>query len=177
MINGDHHSSHPQELYSERRRAIHFFEEHHPDAFDLYGFSWNSSVNPSYRGRISEKGEVLRNYKFAICFENAHGLPGYITEKLFDCFRARCVPVYFGAPNITDYVPNDTFIDFRFFESYEALFSFLNGMSEEQYNSYLQRINEYLNSVAYSSRFSNEAFSQSIIDRLQKLEKQDGIPL
>ena len=36
---------------------------------------------------------------------------GYVTEKIFDAFKAGCVPVYWGAENITKYVPAECFID------------------------------------------------------------------
>ena len=35
----------------------------------------------------------------------AREIPGYITEKIFDCFLARSVPVYWGPGNIADHVP------------------------------------------------------------------------
>ena len=40
---------------------------------------------------------------------------GYITEKIFDSFAAWCVPVYWGASNVTDYIPEGCFIDRRKF--------------------------------------------------------------
>ena len=64
-----------------------------------------------YRGSVLVKKDVIRRYRFCICYENAHGLPGYITEKIFDCLVAGVVPVYLGWDGIRDYVPEDTFID------------------------------------------------------------------
>lgn len=38
----------------------------------------------------------------------------YVTEKLYDAFVAGCVPVYYGAPNIEDLLPDpDSIIDYR----------------------------------------------------------------
>ena len=34
---------------------------------------------------------------------------GYITEKIFDSFFAGVVPIYWGAENITDYVPKSLY--------------------------------------------------------------------
>ncbi len=42
--------------------------------------------------------------------------PGYITEKIWDSFKARSIPIYWGASNIEEYIPINTFIDFRKFE-------------------------------------------------------------
>ncbi len=170
MINGNRSSSHPLELYSKRRRAIRYFEEFHPDEFDLYGFAWDSAEFPSYRGMIREKGEVLSRYKFAVCFENMTGVGGYITEKIFDCFRSGCVPIYLGAPNIESYVPADTFVDFRNFHDYDKLYVHLQQMTEDEYNGYLERIDRYLKSVMYAERFSKEAFSQTVIEKIMELD-------
>lgn len=46
-------------------------------------------------GRIGNKLEWLKDYKFHLCFENST-YPGYLTEKLFDAFSAGCVPIYWG---------------------------------------------------------------------------------
>lgn len=48
-------------------------------------------------------------YNYALVFENQQQ-PGYITEKLLDCFKAGTVPIYWGAPNASDYIPQETFL-------------------------------------------------------------------
>ena len=47
----------------------------------------------------NNKIEYLRDFKFNICPENTIS-DGYITEKLFDSFRAGCIPIYSGDENI-----------------------------------------------------------------------------
>jgi hypothetical protein len=165
VIAGEKGSSHPLELYSERRNAIKWFERNHPDELDLYGHGWdlpglhrsqllegiNHRLNrfasyrrlaglryASYRGSIGDKYEVLSRYRFSICYENAYGIDGYITEKIFDCFLAGTVPIYLGAGNITAHVPAECFIDKRGFASYEELYDYLEGLSTETYGEYLR---------------------------------------
>jgi len=139
---------HPQELYSERIKAISFFEEKMPEQFDLYGFGWNHSVR-SYRGTVLSKEQVYARYKFAICYENITKVKGCITEKIFDCFRGGCVPIYFGADNVCDSIPADTFIDRRNFGSYEELLAFLLSIDEQRYMQYIASIAAY----AHSNKF------------------------
>ena len=50
-------------------------------------------------------------YKFIICFENSK-TPGYITEKIFNVFLAKCIPIYDGAPNVTSFINPKSFISF-----------------------------------------------------------------
>ncbi len=47
------------------------------------------------RGKIN----FLRQYKFNIAFEN-RSLAGYTTEKIFEPMVARCLPIYWGNPEI-----------------------------------------------------------------------------
>ena len=61
-------------------------------------------------GTLTSKNQTMQMYKFSICYENARGLPGYITEKIFDSFLAN-VPIYWGADNISKHIPDECFID------------------------------------------------------------------
>lgn len=92
-IVGEHRSNHPYELYSARRNIISFFEQAHPTQFDFYGWGWQAHNHPCYRGTIADKLPFLKNYKFAICYENMRSQT-YVTEKIFDILHAGCVPIY-----------------------------------------------------------------------------------
>lgn len=118
---------------------------------------------PSFRNRIVSKQNTLTNYKFAICYENASDIKGYITEKIFDCFFAGCIPIYLGAPDILDYIPSNTFIDKRDFCRYEDLYRFLATMDDTTYRNYLLSIKEYIQSKNIYP-FSAESFSEIIIN-------------
>jgi hypothetical protein len=183
MISGNKVLFHPLELYSERIRAVQWFEKNNPDCFDLYGTGWDNPFPalpprvsglmkplfnllppnyPSYRGIVTAKSTILKQYKFSICYENARDIPGYITEKIFDCFFSGCVPVYWGAPNITDYIPKGTFIDRRKFGSYAELFEFLKTMSPEKYREYLKSIESFVNGPDIYP-FSAENFADTVL--------------
>ena len=79
-------------------------------------------------------------------YENTKNINGYITEKIFDSFHAGCIPIYLGADNITNYIPQNCFIDKRMFKSYNELYVFLKTMTKHEYLTYLQNIKEFLNS-------------------------------
>jgi len=61
-------------------------------------------VSGIFRGPCDRKRETVRRYRFGIAYENT-AWPGYVTEKIIDCFVAGVVPVYLGAPDVSDYVP------------------------------------------------------------------------
>jgi hypothetical protein len=185
------YSGHPAELYSERVRAIRWFEREHPSEFDLFGWNWDrlyfpgklallnlflqrfynkfpSALRfrrfPSYRGPVKTKNDMMRRYKFAIAYENA-GFPGYVSEKIFDAFFAGCVPIYQGAPDVTDYIPPETFIDKRNFPDYPSLYRFLRGMSDKEYNDRLNAIESFVRGERIKL-FGPENFTEIILKHI-----------
>ena len=58
---------------------------------------------------INDKAESLDRYRYHLALEN-HWAPHHITEKLTDAYLGGALPFYFGAPNASDYFPEDSFI-------------------------------------------------------------------
>jgi GR25 family glycosyltransferase involved in LPS biosynthesis len=71
---------------------------------------------------------IMNKYKFTICFQNSYN-DGYITEKLFNCFFARTIPIYKGSPIISDFINQDSFVTC---ENFNNIYSILND--ENIYN-------------------------------------------
>lgn len=161
LINSRLQSKHPKELYSAREEIIRFFENR-SDEFDLYGRFWEKRNYKNYRGNIADKMSVLKNYKFSICYENTQNIRGYITEKIFDCFAAGVIPVYWGADNICDYIPKNCFIDRREFQNNEDLVVYLHSISKETYQMYLENIDQFLKSEQ-AKIFSVDHFVNTVL--------------
>lgn len=160
------HSSYPFELYSERTRAIAYFEEVKEEGFEFYGRRWNPTHYSSYRGAPEDKVETIKDYRFVLCYENTSNSLGYVTEKIFDCFAAGVVPIYWGAPNISDYIPKECYIDRREFASMEELHRFMKEMSKEDYEGYLAHIRDYLASdkaLCFNQEQLYDAFYRAVI--------------
>lgn len=151
------------ELYSERVKVINFFEREHPEDFDFYGFGWNAALHPRYLGAIEDKIGTLQNYKFVIAYENITDIHGYISEKIFDVFAAGCVPVYWGATNIADFIPKGCFIDRRDFGTMEEVYQYMKKMTEAEYQGYLERICAFLRSDQ-AKVFSREQWEQTFYE-------------
>lgn len=43
--------------------------------------------------------DYAKKFKFSIAHEN-ESFPGYVTEKIVTAFRAGCIPIYWGAPDV-----------------------------------------------------------------------------
>jgi alpha(1,3/1,4) fucosyltransferase len=190
MINSFMVSVRPNELYSERVRAIRWFEANAPKDFDLIGTEWDmplftgrfSALNlairfayrraswlnvlktkrfPSHIGpNLKPKHLTLHDYRFCIAYENSIERD-YISEKIFDCFFSGCVPIYLGAPNVLEALPRNTFIDKRDF-TYDELYRYISGMSEKEYTGYLNAIDTFLKSSALHP-FTAEGFAETFI--------------
>jgi hypothetical protein len=166
-FSGNKFSTHPQELYSARRETIRYFEKHHPDQFDLFGPGWDTpgygeTPYTSWRGWVDHKWQVYPNYRFGLCYENMRDEPGYVTEKIFDCMRAGCVPIYWGAPDVEKDVDPATFIDRTQFESDADLATALRQMSEQQWTRYRDAARAYLAGPQFAA-FLPPAYADSII--------------
>lgn len=145
-----------QDLYQLRIEAIKYFSGN--SSFSLFGTLWDqrhgltrkewNKINLLNARPIEDKIALLNEYKFSICFENCV-FPGYITEKIFDCFFAGCIPIYYGAPDITDYIPAATFVDFRCFKDFAHLKQHLLSMTETQAQEYLYAAQQFLVSANY----------------------------
>ena len=158
-------SKHPRELYSKRVETIRYFDSCFKNNFDLYGHGWSNNTFSTYKGTVENKYEIFPAYKFGLCYENFEGVKGYITEKIFDCMRSNCVPIYWGASNIDEYVDKDAFIDRRKFNSNRELAEYLNSVTEVRYNEYLAKINGYLRTQNFK-RFLSSSFVDNIIYHL-----------
>jgi len=155
-----------RELYSNRRKTVEHFSEHCSDDFDLYGSRWDLLHLPNgnvYKGVWKEhRANAYRNYRFAICYENAF-IPGNIDEKIFDCMRSNCVPIFLGAPNVNKYIDEAAFINRRDFKDDAELERYIVGMTEGEYEKYREAIRDYLAGSKFE-RFLSTSFAKTIIE-------------
>ncbi|AWG21425.1 hypothetical protein FFWV33_07715 [Flavobacterium faecale] len=182
------------ELYSERRKVIRFFEKLHPQDFDLFGQGWDIYYFPSnfpilrlfngrklywfrskikeyyssWKGEVDDKKDLMSKYKFSVCFENAIGPTGYISEKIWDGFASGTVPIYFGAPNVTEHIPENCFIDYRNYKTLDDLYYYIKSINEREYKIYLDNINKFLKKEkSHQGQFTDLFFVNSFIKLLK----------
>lgn len=65
---------------------------------------------------ITNKLEFIKNYKFTIAYENS-SYPGYTTEKIFEPFLVRSIPIYWGNPLVKRDFNAKAFLNRADFES------------------------------------------------------------
>ncbi|KAJ6855521.1 alpha-(1,4)-fucosyltransferase-like [Populus alba x Populus x berolinensis] len=73
---------------------------------------------------------AMSHYKFVLAIENTW-TESYVTEKLFYALDSGSVPIYFGAPNVLDFVPPHSIIDGNKFKSMEELASYVKYLASD----------------------------------------------
>jgi hypothetical protein len=160
-------------LHDQRLEAIKYFAGKR--TLGLYGSGWgnfdelptawghnlNKAINDQYLGLCQNKLETISNYQFSICFENMIW-PGYMTEKIIDCFVAGTIPLYLGAPDIETIIPKEAFIDMRNFSSFEQVENYLNLITKDEALSIINAGREYLQ-TEIGKLHSYEGFSKNIM--------------
>src|SRR5260370_2576880 len=121
-----------------------------------------------YRGVASSKLDTISEYTYLLCFENVI-LKGWVTEKIFDCFAAGTVPIYWGAPDIETFVPRECFIDMRNFKGYDELRMYLKSLDQKSIEKYRENGREYMKSAQFQP-FKKQAF----VDIMARLVEEDA---
>jgi hypothetical protein len=178
----------PRDQYQARVQILDWYERHAPADFHLFGRGWGrpaalpgrwgrvrnqlrkifgrflpaKSPYATWRGPVDDKIELLTRARFCLAHENCRDLEGYVTEKLFDAFRAGCVPIYVGPKEIGDLVPSGCFIDARAYETPAALDAFLRTVDDAAYRGYQERIRAFLLS-AQAKPFSQDHFADVMV--------------
>jgi hypothetical protein len=100
---------------------------------------------------------LIQQYKFAFVCENSLN-DGYITEKIFNCFFARSIPIYNGSRKIESYFNKDTFINFNDMDNLSQHIPLIIKLRTDEtlYNKTISspKINNY-DDENYGERLSN----------------------
>jgi hypothetical protein len=91
-----------QSLTANHRMRLRFVEklkEHFGERLDWFG----NGINP-----LPEKWTGLAPYRYTIVLEN-QSTQNIFTEKIYDAYLGLAFPIYWGAPNLGDFFPRDSF--------------------------------------------------------------------
>ena len=170
-ISSNKNSQSVKGLYQERKCIIEYFEGIPGEDFALYGRGWENQNYRNYMGSCKDKFAVFRTFKFVLCLENMKNVRGYISEKIFDCFMAGTVPVYQGAVNIAEFVPQECFIDYSAFKTPEELYTFLKNMDRETWLQYMNAIKDYIGSNRISP-FTAAGYCKTVYHVVDKMKQR-----
>lgn len=161
-----------------KKRCEFALSGHQRKILDIYGNKWPNGYALDNSGFgfekdqpwWTEKIQILSGYKFNLCFENtAHQY--YVTEKIWHAILAYNLPIY-NSFNSTIYetFPQNSFLDAYQFKDDQALFDYVEAMSEEEY---LERLNACIDVFNQSLQIKRDNYAMNaneiiskIIDRL-----------
>ena len=90
---------------------------------------------------LQASGKILHNmnYKFCIAVEHEH-FPNYVTEKILDAYKSRCIPIYWGCKEVVKDFNPSTFINANDFASIDELVEYVKKVDndDELFNSYFK---------------------------------------
>jgi hypothetical protein len=132
---------------------------------------------------VESKINTLKDYQFTIAFENSIS-PDYVTEKFYQPLSVGSIPIYMGAPNISEFAPADnSYIDVNDYESPKALAShilklsndeslrkqYLNWKDKPYKTSFIEQCSEYIDSPHPFVQLAN-------LIKLRQISLSDFIP-
>lgn len=123
-------------LYNLHDKRYTFMAHFHKKGLlDVYGKGWH----PNFGRELAPGGKLnmIKDYKFYLCFENV-AWPGYITEKIIQCFVAGTIPIYHGAPDHKEYLPRSAYIDATDFRTPEDLELYLQSLDTPENSHHLE---------------------------------------
>lgn len=150
------------DLYQIRMDAVKVFA--HKSDFFLYGRHWDVARTYLRKFRslkfanppsvCEDKFKTLASFRFTLAIENCK-FPGYVTEKIFDAMQAGTVPIYLGAPDILEFVPENCFIDMRKYCDFDDLWLDISSWDAPQWHRTTDAIKTFLSS-SHFNRFRVE---------------------
>ena len=115
------------------------------------------------------KNNIFENYKYVIIIENDMHF-GCLTEKLIDSLGCLSLPIYFGSPNVKELMPKlfkNGIID-GFKTTLDELTTYLNNMSEDEYNMRINTIKT--NRIYYYKKHSFDKISDFMINYMCNIQ-------
>ncbi|KAG0339155.1 4-alpha-L-fucosyltransferase [Podila minutissima] len=95
-----------------------------PEEFRITPTNWGDWVN--------NKLKMLGGYPFVFAGENSSCM-GYVTEKIYNALQAGAIPIYLGAVDIADFVPEGSYVDVSKFKDFDALVDYIKTVDRSQF--------------------------------------------
>jgi hypothetical protein len=105
---------------------------------------------------------VFQQYKFVFICENSIS-EGYITEKIFNCYFSKIIPIYYGSNKITDYFNKDSFINIKLDQLEETKQNIINIINDEE------KYNQYISENILNPTYDDENYKEKLNNFIQAL--------
>lgn len=145
-----------------RYKFVKLLKNHFGDLLDWYGNGISS---------IPAKWDGIAPYKYHIVLEN-QSRHNIISEKIYDSYLGLAYPIYWGAPNLSDYFPKDSFSSIEILDWRGAIRTIEELLSNDPWESKLPSLikskNIVITDLNIYSRLAKLANEQSYLGRNTK---------
>jgi len=117
-----------------RIEFIRYIEKNNLDIIDIYGRQ-NYHNLTSYKG-TAPSSDIITDYKYLLSAENNNEY-NYATEKIWEAFISYTLCFYDGCPNLTNYVPKESYIPINLAEQSNTLKTIINMMKNNEWEKRL----------------------------------------
>ena len=138
----------------------------------------NTKLDKTEARYVSDRDDkamnIYKDYKFVIAFENSSSL-GYLSERILLSLSAGSIPIYWGAPDVKDYINPECFINVNDFDSFEDCIEYVKKVDndDELYQKYINAKPILPNSKLY--QMSNDEIGKFLKSRLDILLENPNI--
>lgn len=132
-----------------RMQFLVYFLKKYPNKLHLFGRGLNSYIPAQdfgyNHGQLSNKWDGLKDFRYTFAFETSVQA-GYFTGKLIDAVLAGCMPIYYGCPDLEDFIPKNSFIrlDIAQDDAPDGVMDIIKSDFREQHLEELKRAKELL---------------------------------
>ena len=155
------------EGHKQRLDFVYGLKEHFGNLIDWYG----NGVNP-----LDEKWEGISEYKYHISIENKNK-DFLISEKLIDCFMGLSFPFYYGAPNVSNFFPENSYKNIDIYDLKKSIEIIEGGINNNFYEKNLEALVESKNLACreYNLFYRLSKISKSIVTKEKNSNKRTKI--
>ncbi|HLA58612.1 MAG TPA: glycosyltransferase family 10 [Puia sp.] len=128
---------------------------------------------------VQDKFEGLFPFKYSVAVEN-YSIDHYWTEKLADSFLSWCLPFYWGAANLEDYFPSNSFIRIDVNNPKKALSIIQSAIKNREWEKRLGAIEKARNQILNEYQFFPyvaKMIKEDCLTNLRKPRKNYFIPI
>lgn len=145
-----------------RKKFLFEMKNRFKNRIDNLGKCYNTNYKKN--GYWQNNANIYQDYKFVICFENEY-INGYVTEKIWIPMIHRSIPIYLGAPNITEYFNPKSFINVNDFKNFSECIDYIDKVDKDfDLYSKIQKepyfYNNKIDSKVFSYYFGGEFFEK-----------------
>ena len=126
-----------------RLNFVYKLKEHFQNDLDWFGTGFQE---------VETKWEGIAKYKYHIVLEN-DSRNNLISEKLYDSFLGHAYPIYYGAPNVLDYFPNNSLAKINIMDLNKSISTIENVINQNLEKKYYEQIIKSKNLVLEKYNF------------------------